>query len=385
MAHDVFVSHSVKDKAIAEAVVARLEAESVRCWVAPRDVVPGADWGESIIDAIESSRIMVLIFSRNANGSSQIKREVERAVDKEIYTIPFRVDDIEPTRSLEYFISTSQWMDAFSPPLEKHLDKLAQTVKVILTRSSDVSAETTRPPEAIRRDETPKQARDPRPPSPAWLKPVAVLAVLLILGAAIWFPFNQKRTRLEEEKRSNLVASAETALSPPPRSPSMVDQARDAVDRPNILNQLSNEALSKGSPGMMNQLASPVETPYPIEPGTRTRAILDMADLGAVEQPSAVVQRYYDSINRRDLTQAYDCLSQGFKAKSPKEKFAQIFASTKSIQVRRLQETSRGDATSAVMISFVETDAENRKRQWERRVSLVKEGNAWRIDGTQSQ
>ena len=102
MAHDVFVSHSVKDKAVAEKIVARLEAESIRCWVAPRDVVPGADWGESIIDAIGSSRIMILIFSRSANLSPQIKREVERAVDKEVYMIPFRVEDIEPTKALEY-------------------------------------------------------------------------------------------------------------------------------------------------------------------------------------------------------------------------------------------------------------------------------------------
>ena len=92
MAHDVFVSHSVKDKAVAEKIVARLEAESIRCWVAPRDVVPGADWGESIIDAIGSSRIMILIFSRSANLSPQIKREVERAVDKEVYIVVEGVD-----------------------------------------------------------------------------------------------------------------------------------------------------------------------------------------------------------------------------------------------------------------------------------------------------
>src|SRR5438105_7281145 len=132
MAHDVFLSHSVKDKAVADAIVARLEAESVICWVAPRDVVPGADWGESIINAIESSRIMILLFSQSANASSQIKREVERAVNKGVYIIPFRVDDIPPTKSLEYFISTSQWMDAFSPPLERHLDNLAKTVKAVL-------------------------------------------------------------------------------------------------------------------------------------------------------------------------------------------------------------------------------------------------------------
>lgn len=132
MAHDVFVSHSAKDKTVADAMVATLEANAVRCWVAPRDVLPGADWGESIIDAIEASSIMVLIFSRNANESPQIKREVERAVNKGVYTIPFRIDNIQPTKSLEYFISAAHWLDAFSPPLAGHLDNLAKTVRAIL-------------------------------------------------------------------------------------------------------------------------------------------------------------------------------------------------------------------------------------------------------------
>ena len=96
------------------------------------------------------------------------------------------------------------------------------------------------------------------------------------------------------------------------------------------------------------------------------------------------MRRYYDSINRRNLTQAYDCLSKGFKARSPIEKFAQVFASTQSIEVRTLQEDSRDDARAVVTVSFMEVDAENHSREWKRRVSLVKEGDAWRIDGTQS-
>ncbi len=168
MAHDVFVSHSVKDKAVAEAIVARLEADSVICWIAPRDVVPGADWGESIIDAIESSRIMILIFSRNADASPQIKREVERAVNKGVYIIPFRVDDIPPTKSLEYFISTSQWMDAFSPPLERHLDNLAKTVKAVLRRpplsSTNVPTQPERP--SIPTPPSASTTAWPRPASP---------------------------------------------------------------------------------------------------------------------------------------------------------------------------------------------------------------------------
>ena len=190
MAYDVFVSHSVKDERVADAVVAKLEAESVTCWVAPRDVVPGADWGESIIDAIESSRIMILIFSQNANASPQIKREVERAVDKGVYIIPFRVDDIKPTRSLEYFISAAQWMDAFSPPLERHLDNLAKTVKSVLKSpplpSASVSAQPERPP----------ISQVPATP-PTWRKPIFIAVAitgLIIVGVAGWYLGNKKET-----------------------------------------------------------------------------------------------------------------------------------------------------------------------------------------------
>ena len=183
MAHDVFLSHSEKDKAVADAVVARLEAESVSCWVAPRDVVPGADWGESIINAIESSRIMILIFSKNANVSPQIKREVERAVNKGVYIIPFRVDNIPPARSLEYFISTSQWMDAFSPPLERHLDTLAKTVKAVIKSSpvtdANASAQPERPP-----------IPGPPPPPASWRRSILIsvaIAGLVIVGGVGWY------------------------------------------------------------------------------------------------------------------------------------------------------------------------------------------------------
>jgi hypothetical protein len=52
MAHDVFISHSSKDKLAADAACAVLEGEGIRCWIAPRDITPGAEWSASIIDAI---------------------------------------------------------------------------------------------------------------------------------------------------------------------------------------------------------------------------------------------------------------------------------------------------------------------------------------------
>jgi len=129
MAHDVFVSHSSKDKPTADAVCAVLESQGIRCWVAPRDIIPGREWGASIVEAIKGAKVMVLIFSAHANSSPQINKEVERAINKGVPVIPMRIEDIVPTESLEYFLSSNHWLDAFSPPLEKHLQRLAQNVR----------------------------------------------------------------------------------------------------------------------------------------------------------------------------------------------------------------------------------------------------------------
>jgi hypothetical protein len=134
MAHDVFISYCTEDKPIADAVCATLEAKGTRCWIAPRDILPGMDWGEAIVDAIHESKAMLLVFSSKANASQQIKREVERAVHRGIPLIPLRLDDAAPSKSLEYFISTPHWLDALTPPLEQHLQRLADTVKLLLER-----------------------------------------------------------------------------------------------------------------------------------------------------------------------------------------------------------------------------------------------------------
>src|SRR6266566_1560312 len=136
MAHDVFVSYSSKDKPTADAVCAMLESKGLRCWLAPRDILPGSDWGESIIEALKGARVMVLVFSSNANASPQIKREVERAVNKGIPVLPLRIENVDPTAALEYFISMPHWLDAFTPPMERHLKYLAEVVLQIVKKSA---------------------------------------------------------------------------------------------------------------------------------------------------------------------------------------------------------------------------------------------------------
>ncbi len=134
MAHDVFISYSNLDRTVADAAVAVLEQRGIRCWIAPRNVTPGLDWSEEIIEAIERSAVMVLVLSAHANDSQQIKREVERAVHRGIPIIPFRIEDVPLSKALEFFISSPHWLDALTPPLEEHLQYLADTVQLLLER-----------------------------------------------------------------------------------------------------------------------------------------------------------------------------------------------------------------------------------------------------------
>ena len=103
------------------------------CWIAPRDVRLGADYGSEIIDGIESSSVMVLVLSEHANSSEFVKREVERAVAKGKPIFPVRVREVVPSKSLELFISSAEWVDAWQPPIEQYLGRLADSIRTAST------------------------------------------------------------------------------------------------------------------------------------------------------------------------------------------------------------------------------------------------------------
>jgi hypothetical protein len=214
MSHDVFISHSSKDKTIADATCAALENAGIRCWVAPRDILPGVNWGEAIVDAIAGSRVMVLILSSESNVSQQVVREIERGVSKGIPIIPLRIQDIPLSKSLEYFLSSAHWLDAYSQPFQKHLNPLIGCVQTLLSgstvRPADVKLHTMR----ARSSQSPLRV-------PLW----AVGSILAALGIATVFYF---ATRRAPQQGAPVVVKDETAaIAPDTRliKESMVEQS----------------------------------------------------------------------------------------------------------------------------------------------------------------
>ena len=136
MARDIFISYSQPDRDCAFELTDHLEAEGFTVWIAPRDVSPAAEWAEEIIDAISAARVMVLVFSASSNESAQVRREDERAVHKDLRVLPFRIEDVLPSRSLEYFLSSQHWLDGFPSPRTPHYERLCGFLRQWLAGSA---------------------------------------------------------------------------------------------------------------------------------------------------------------------------------------------------------------------------------------------------------
>jgi len=121
-----FVSYSQADKDAAEEIADGLEARGFKCWIAPRNVRPGRSYGDEIIRGIESARCLILVLSNASNESAFVAREIERAVSKKKPVFPIRIENVVPSPSLEFFISSTQWIDAYAGKLDAHIDRLAR-------------------------------------------------------------------------------------------------------------------------------------------------------------------------------------------------------------------------------------------------------------------
>src|SRR5580704_5056097 len=123
----LFVSHVSEDRSAATEIVDELERRGVRCWLAPRDVRPGAHFDDEIADAIDGSRAMLLIFSERCNDSEYIRREVTVAGESHKVIIPFRIEDAQPRRGLRVRLSDLHWIDGFVSR-ERAIDQVVKTI-----------------------------------------------------------------------------------------------------------------------------------------------------------------------------------------------------------------------------------------------------------------
>jgi hypothetical protein len=177
----IFISYSSKDQDIAETIYRALEARGQDCWIACRDVRPGENYQEAIVRALRVAKVMLLVFTSNANNSDEIKKELVLAGRHRVTVVPVRVEDVVPNDAFTYELATRQWIDLFKD-WERQIDILA-------TRLGDI-VESAKPGEsgaqaAAALPRRPLAARSS--PNQPLLWGSALAAVLIVIGGAVLY------------------------------------------------------------------------------------------------------------------------------------------------------------------------------------------------------
>jgi D-alanyl-D-alanine carboxypeptidase len=277
MAHDVFISHAAHEKPFADRICSKLESRGISCWIAPRDIRPGMSWGSAIIEAIDGARVMLLVFSSQANQSPQVSREVERAVSKGLVVVPVRVEDVKPSGDLEYFLGTPHWFEAVTSPFDRHLDGIADSIKFWLERIKGESGSLDTATVTASREPSPPfgSPSDPRiRRKPAkWQKRTSgALVAVAATSTAVFFGAHhylaQPGKALGKETEHEAAAQTMESISVP--MPEVLDKIGERVAAQNrapgfaFLVQCEGKALFSRGYGLAN-----IEDKIAITPDTR--------------------------------------------------------------------------------------------------------------------
>lgn len=135
--YDIFVSYSSSDNEVVQYLVSCLETKGFKCWVAPRNIKPGCDYGEEIIKGIQNSVLFVLVFSTQSNNSKHVLREVDKAIGFDKVIVPIKIDKTLPTGGMDYRLCTVQWIESEELPIpDKVINNTLNVLAVAKQRES---------------------------------------------------------------------------------------------------------------------------------------------------------------------------------------------------------------------------------------------------------
>ena len=164
----IFISFASADRKIARAMCDDLEKNGFACWISSRDVRGGENYQEAIVQALRAVKVMVLVFSQNANASNEIKKELALASQTNTVVIPFRIENAAPNAALAYELATRQWIDAFDDR-DEALRLLGERIGGIVTASGDTQP-APQPRSAEPRWHTPSPQPREMHKKPLWLR-----------------------------------------------------------------------------------------------------------------------------------------------------------------------------------------------------------------------
>lgn len=173
---DIFISYSSSDEKIANKICENFEQVGLSCWIAPRDIQAGKEYGGEIVRGIEKSKVFFLCLSKTANESQHVLREVERAVNRKLPILVYQHEETKLSKNLEYFLASTQW---FIPDENNGMNELVDVVGKLKGKETNVKSNLT---------EKTKNKRK------KWIWGLGVIAVICLVSILLGFFGNRNKT-----------------------------------------------------------------------------------------------------------------------------------------------------------------------------------------------
>ena len=155
---DVFISYAGEDEAAVSTIVRVLESSGISCWVAYRDLPEGDRFAEYIPPALEECKAMVLVLSRYAKWSDNVKRELSQLADmnnriskyghisQKKPIVPFMMERMDLGPELSYYLAGHDLFEAYQYDLNHAARRL---VEILRARVPALAAYTPPAPEKV--------------------------------------------------------------------------------------------------------------------------------------------------------------------------------------------------------------------------------------------
>jgi hypothetical protein len=276
----VFVSHSSEDKKLVEKVVNQIEKRGIRCWISSRDIKPGRDYQKEIVSSLKNSTVVLLLFSQNANKSTEIPRELSLASNFKKLMIPARMENIVPSEAFQYPMSNAQVIDLFENFDKKIQDLCDSITEYMATEGGQIS------PLNLSKGSTGRKY---------WPIGASALALLIAAGASWAFLHHDNAPPPSTRSNSstapgNIVSKEPEILPKPPISQPAISASTKSTAQRAVEPAPSSGTQSAAKPAMPSHIVQKSTLPIAIGNGGAGSSV-------ASKYPAAKIVSWYPLSN----------------------------------------------------------------------------------------
>jgi adenylate cyclase len=146
---EVFVSYSRNDKDRVLELAGKLRAAGVSVWLDTSGIDGATLWGEQIVNALESAKVLLLMVSESAVRSDNVAKEVVLVSERKGRILPVHLEPTQIPASLKYQLAGIQHVECFN---RADSDR---GVKAILRSLERIGVNVTPPPPPVSKPAVP--------------------------------------------------------------------------------------------------------------------------------------------------------------------------------------------------------------------------------------